>query len=65
MESDGPSGPSEELAEISNEEILREVPLLALLGDGLIKRVAEQMQVESLGERFERFGGIDQEGESG
>lgn len=35
----------EELAEISNEEILREVPLLALLGDGFIKRLAEQMQV--------------------
>jgi len=43
---------SEELAEISNEEILQEVPLLALLGDSFIKGLAEQMQVESLGERF-------------
>lgn len=35
----------EELAEISNEEILQEVPLLALLGDSFIKGLAEQMQV--------------------
>lgn len=35
----------EELAEISNEELLREIPLLTLIGNGFIRRLANQMQV--------------------
>ena len=34
----------EELAEISNEELLREIPLLTLIGHGFIRRLANQMQ---------------------
>jgi len=35
---------AEELAEISNEELLSEIPLLTLIGHGFIRRLANQMQ---------------------